>query len=98
MQHQADVPQHDNVDVDGSGVSINPNTHAALTLTCTVVGGTFVAASCRCITLLCCAVLQRVVSSFTYNLDHRTEPHYDTDKTRPYAAIMVRQVHLDAEA
>ena len=48
----------------------------------------------RCLTNLRCAGLQRVISSFTYNLDHRSEPHYDTDKTRPYAAIMVRLHHL----
>ncbi len=36
------------------------------------------------------APVQRVISSFTYNMDHRSDPHYDTDKTRPYRAIMVR--------
>ena len=52
--------------------------------------------SATCIALLTSAArkcswgVQRVISSFTYNLDHQTEPHFNTDKTRPYKAIMVR--------
>ena len=37
------------------------------------------------------AAVQRVISSFTYNMEHQREPHFDTDKTRPYNAIMVRR-------